>query len=380
MNKSQQKPDLDEILYRCIQKVATGPGYSKSLSQEDARDALATILDGSADPVRAGVFLIALRMKRESMDENKGFLEALIKTTKRVTAEVDSVIDISEPYNGYVRGLSVTAFLAPLLAEMGEAAYSHGVESVGPKFGLTHHKVLKSIGINVDISVEEAAVQLANRDIGWAYIDQKAINPSLHNLVDLRERLIKRSALTTTESLLKPISGRKETTMVCGYVHSEYPAIYAELARFTGFDNATIIRGVEGGITPSLQQQGKYFGYHNKGEESLVELDPKSIGIDVKKRAIPLPDNLPEPGDNDHGVINADAASAAAAKVGLAALSGEALLGSSTMAYDSLLYNASIVLLHRKRYTSLTEAANAVSKVMKSGTVITRLKNTGANV
>ncbi|MGK0271607.1 MAG: anthranilate phosphoribosyltransferase [Cocleimonas sp.] len=375
MNKSQQKPDLDDILYRCIQKVATGPGYSKSLSQEDARDALLTILDGSADPVRAGVFLIALRMKRESIEENKGFLEALIQTTNRVTADIDSVIDISEPYNGYVRGLSVTAFLAPLLAEMGEAAYSHGVESVGPKFGLTHHKILKSIGINVDISVEDAAKQLANSTIGWAYIDQKAINPSLHNLVDLRERLIKRSALTTTESLLKPISGGKETLMVCGYVHSEYPAIYAELGRFSGFDSAAIIRGVEGGITPSLQQQGKYFGYHNLGEESLVELDPKSIGINVKKRAIPLPDNLPEPSENDHGVINADAASAAAAKEGLAALTGQA-----GMAYDSLLYNASIVLLHRKRYKSLIDAADAVSKVLHSGSVIQRLKSSGAKV
>ncbi len=375
MNKSQQKPDLDDILYRCIQKVATGPGYSKSLSQEDAREALLTILDGSADQVRAGVFLIALRMKRESIDENKGFLEALIQTTNRVTADVDSVIDISEPYNGYVRGLSVSAFLAPLLAEMGEAAYSHGVESVGPKFGLTHHKVLKSIGINVDISLENAAKQLANPTIGWAYIDQKAINPSLHNLVDLRERLIKRSALTTTESLLKPISGKKETLMVCGYVHSEYPAIYAELGRFSGFDSAAIIRGVEGGITPSLQQQGKYFGYHNLGEESLVELDPKSIGIDVKKRAIPLPDNLPEPSENDHGVINADAASAAAAKEGLAALTGQA-----GMAYDSLLYNASIVLLHRKRYKSLIDAADAVSKVLHSGSVIQRLKSSGAKV
>ena len=375
MNKSQQNPKLDEILYQCIQKVATGPGYSKSLSQEDARDALATILDGSADTVRAGVFLIALRMKRESMDENKGFLEALINTTNRVTADVDSVIDISEPYNGYTRGLSVTAFLAPLLAEMGEAAYSHGVESVGPKFGLTHHKVLKSIGINVGMSVKEAAEQLADPDIGWAYIDQKAINPSLHSLLGLRERLIKRSALTTTESLLKPISGRKETHMICGYVHSEYPAIYAELARFSGFDNAIIIRGVEGGITPSLQQQGKFFGYLDKGEETLTELDPKTIGIDVNKRAIPLPDNLPGPRESDRGAINADAVSSAAAQEGLAALAGQA-----GMAHDSLLYNASIILAHRNRFDSLVTAADEVSKILKSGVVLERLKRSGADI
>ena len=369
------KLDQNEILYRCIQKVATGPGYSKSLSQEDARDALMTILDGTADPVRAGVFLIALRMKRESMEENTGLLEALINTTKRVRADVDSVINIAEPYNGYVRGLSVSAFLAPLLAEMGEAAYSHGVESVGPKFGLTHHKVLKSIGINVDISVDEAAKQLANPDIGWAYVDQKAFNPCLHKLVDLRERLIKRSALTTIEGLLKPISGKKDTHFICGYVHSEYPAIYAELARFSGFDSAAIIRGVEGGITPSLQQQGKYFGYLNKGEEALHDLDPKSIGISVQKRAIPLPDDLAEPDENDNGVINANAASEQAAQVGLAALSGE-----QGLAYDSLLYNASIVLCHRQRFNHLVDAANAVTEVLNSGSVLQRLKRTGANI
>lgn len=375
MKTKQQKTDPNDILHRCIQKVATGPSYSKSLSQEDACGALMTLLEGTADPVRAGIFLIALRMKRESMDENIGLLEALINTTNKVTANVNSVINISEPYNGYVRGLSVTAFLAPLLAELGETTYSHGVESVGPKFGLTHHKVLKSIEINVDISVEEATKQLENPKIAWAYLDQKAINFQLNSLVGFRERLIKRTALTTIEGLLKPISGKKETHMVCGYVHSEYPPIYAELSRYAGFDSAAIIRGVEGGVTPSLQQQGKYFAYHNKESESLVELDPKSIGINAKKRAIPLPDNLPEPTDADQGVINANAASEAAANVGL-----EALKGQPGMAYDSLRYNAAIVLLHRKRYATLGEASNAVEKVLKSGAVIQRLINTGANI
>lgn len=370
MNKS----DPNEILYRCIQKVATGPGYSKSLPQEDARDAFMTILEGTADPVRAGIFLIALRMKRESMEENKGILEALINTSNRVTADVDSVIDISEPYNGYLRGLSVNAFLPAVLAELGEAAVSHGVASVGPKFGLTHHKVLKSIGIDVDIPVEQAAAQLSNPEIGWAYVDQKAINPKLYNLIGMRERLIKRSAITTVEVLLKPISGKKETHFISGYVHSEYPPIYCELARFAGFENGAIVRGVEGGITPSLQQQGKFYAYHDMGEETLFEMDPKSIGINVQKRAIPMPNDLPEPGEGDLS-INSDAASAAAAKVGLEALKGE-----PGMAYDSLLYNAAIALLHRKRFDNLVDAANAAGEVLKSGAVLNRLKAAGAKI
>jgi len=373
MKNTQKNNETIDILHQCIQKVATGPSYSKSLAQGDARDALMTILNDTADPVRAGIFLIALRMKRESMEENLGLFDALISTTKTTIANVDSVINISEPYNGYIRGLSVTAFLAPLLAELGEPAYSHGVESVGPKFGITHHKVLKSIGINVNISVEEAAKQLEDPQISWAYLDQKEINPKLHKLVGFRERLIKRTALTTIEGLLKPISGKKETHLVCGYVHSEYPSIYAELSRHIDFNSAAIIRGVEGGVTPSLQQQGKYYAYHDKSEEYLVELDPKSIGVNVKKRAIPLPDELPEPTDSDRGVINADAASSAAALAGL-----DALRGNDGLAFDSLRYNAAIVLFHRKRYNTLAEAAHAVEVVLKSGAVIKRLQDSGA--
>eukprot|EP00494_Astrolonche_serrata_P017896 UN18086 len=69
MNDTGSSPPLSDAqdnMRTCIQKVATGPEYSKDLSFEEARDAMATILDGSADPVQAAVYLIALRMKRET--------------------------------------------------------------------------------------------------------------------------------------------------------------------------------------------------------------------------------------------------------------------------------------------------------------------------
>ncbi|MDE0152842.1 MAG: anthranilate phosphoribosyltransferase, partial [Gammaproteobacteria bacterium] len=53
-----------------LQRIATGPEYSKDLPQEEARAALNLILNGQADPVQAGIFFIALRMKRETLEEN----------------------------------------------------------------------------------------------------------------------------------------------------------------------------------------------------------------------------------------------------------------------------------------------------------------------
>ncbi|MEM7294971.1 MAG: anthranilate phosphoribosyltransferase, partial [Pseudomonadota bacterium] len=173
-------------LRTCIQKVATGPEYSKDLSFEEARDGMAYILSGEADPVQAAVMLIGLRMKRETQDENRGVLQAIIDQRETFCANVDELIDIADPYNGHVRGLPAAPFIAPVLAACGVPAFSHGVETVGPKHGLTHHRVLRAAGIDVDITPKQLLAQLEDTDCGWGYIDQARFCPALYALVPLR--------------------------------------------------------------------------------------------------------------------------------------------------------------------------------------------------
>ena len=81
--EQQINPDANVAMRSYIQRVATGPEYSKDISFEEARDAMQHILDGTADPVQAGIFLIALRMKRETLDENGGSLQAIIDASAR---------------------------------------------------------------------------------------------------------------------------------------------------------------------------------------------------------------------------------------------------------------------------------------------------------
>ena len=45
-----------------------------------------------------------------------------------------------------------------------------------------------------------------------------------------------------------------------------YPRIYALLARHAGFDSALLVRGVEGGVIPGLNQTGKVFRYLDRGD------------------------------------------------------------------------------------------------------------------
>jgi len=364
--------DVHLAMRSIIQRIATGPELSKDISLEEARLATRAILDGEVDEVQAAIFFIALRMKRETPDENRGVLDAIRAATHTVIAEVDEVVDIADPYDGYNRTLPPAPFLPAVLAECGVPTLTHGLEAVGPKYGVTHRHVLRAVGVDVDLSPEQAAGRLADPGLGWAYLDQSAFCPKLHNLVGLRTKIVKRPVLTTVEVMAKPIAGRKKTHLVTGYVHKPYPPVYAKLARHVGYDSALLIRGVEGGITPSLRQAGRYVYYQDRGEEQAVDVDPTSIGIDQPVRAVPLPDDLPKanrPGDEIAVAVDIEATAQAAAQTGMQALRGE-----HGPSYDALVYSGALILQHLGRVPSLSAGADRVRSVLDSGKAAERAR------
>ncbi len=366
-----EQNELQAMMHSIIQRIATGPELSKNISQEEARLGLKGILENQVDPVQAGIFLIALRMKRETTDENKGILQAILDSADQVIADVDEVVDIADPYDGYNRTLPASPFLAPVLAECGVASISHGLDAVGPKYGVTHRHVLQAAGITVDLTSQQAAERLSNPELGWSYIDQAQYNKPLHDLVGLRQKMIKRSVLTTVEVLCKPISGKQKTHFVTGYVHKPYPPVYAMLARHAGFESALLIRGVEGGVIPSLRQQGQYFYYQNGGEEQGVEINPTDFNIQQSLRAPAIPKDIPANKQVDEVNLPFDtqAVAKSAAEAGMQALEGK-----KGATYDSLVYTGALILQHIGKVASASEGATQIRAVLDSQNVLKRIQ------
>jgi len=361
--------DPGAMMRSIIRRIATGPELSKDISRDEARAGMRFILDGQVDPVQAGVFLIALRMKRETDDENRGVLQAIRDVTHSVIAPVDEVLDIADPYDGFNRTLPASPFLPAVLAACGVAAVSHGVESMGPKYGVTHRQVLRAARLPVDLSVEDGAARLGDPACGWAYVDQKAFCPKLHQLATLRTLIVKRPSITTVEVLTGPLRGRRKTHLVTGYVHKPYPRIYALLARDAGFDSALLVRGVEGGVVPSLRQSGRAFYYHERGGEQPMDFNPADWGIEQALRAPQIP------GAND-AAIGDEAArpdtlaiAEAAAHAGLAAMRG-----ARGATRDALVCAGALCLWHLRRRDSLTAAAHAVREVLDNGDALARIQ------
>lgn len=350
-----------------LQRIATGPELSKDITRAEAREAMRLILDREANPVQAGVFLIALRMKRETDDETLGILDALLDATTHVAVPVDELVDIADPYDGYNRTLPIATFLPAVLAACGVPAISHGVESLGPKHGVTHRQVLRAAGVAADCSVTEACSRLANADIGWAYVDQRAFCPKLHALTELRELIVKRPTLTTVEGLLRPLHARGATHLYTGYVHKAYPRIYTLLARAAGYDSTLLVRGIEGGVIPSLRQEGKAFRFANNGADEELALPPHEFGFSGGIQPPPISNDLKQTVDEEVA-INRTEAARVTADIGLAAIAGE-----PGPAHDTLVAAAALCLWHLRKYSSLSIAADAVRKTLKSGEAKSRL-------
>ena len=329
-----------------IKKVATGPHLSKDLTQQEAYDATMEILTGDADPVRAAIFFIAMRMKRETNEENLGILEALQAVTDQKQADIDELLIFADPFNGFNRHGPVSVFIPAVLAAAGLPAMSQGVFEMGPKFGVTHAQVLQLAGYEIDQSVRVAADKIANPEVGWAYIDQAQASPAVFALQTLRTQMIKRPSLATLEKMLMPIKARTHTHLAIGFVHKEYPKILAWLADAFGYHTAFIARGLEGGIIPTLREASNNYRMLS-GEMVACVLDPKEFGIEQDTRGVKLSDDVTAEQTLEAGI--------------------RALKGQTGAAYDSLVLGAATLLWHCGHYTTQHQAADHIRNVIHSG-------------
>ncbi len=356
---------------RYLQLIATGPELSKSLTEVQAEDAMDMILKGQVSPVRTALFLIALRMKRETDAENIGVLNALLRNLETCVTRSPEILAIADPFNGYTRSLPATPFLPAVYAACGLPTYIHGLDHVGPKYGVTAQMVLDVAGVNVELNPARAARKLDHADTGWCYLDQGQYIPALHNLVELRDEMVKRSCISTLEVVLQPLRGARATYLVTGFVHKAYPPVYAMLARHAGFDSSAIVRGVEGGCIPSLSQVSRYFGCWGDEELTLNKLAPTEFAIKRKQRAIPVPESFQADieqtsCDNTRilrGVVEHTV------ELGL-----EALGNTPGKMRDSLIYGAAIGLRQFRMASDSREAATMAAKAIASGEALARFR------
>lgn len=213
-----------------VRTLGRGPGRSRSLTRDEAFEAMGQMLSG-ADPHAIGALLMLLRMKGETAEEIAGLAQAA-QDAAGALPQVD--LDWPSYAAGRTRGLPWFLLSAKLVAEAGHRVLIHGWN--GPDAAV--RQGIETLGI-ATAGTAEAAADALDRD-RLVYMPLETMHPALFALLNLRGVLGLRSCVNTVCRMLNP--GRA-TASVQGVFHPSYRLLQADAALLLGWRNLSVIKG-----------------------------------------------------------------------------------------------------------------------------------------
>ena len=176
-----------------IAKVATGA----TLSREEARDAFDTILSGEVTNAQSAAFLMALRVRGETIDEIAGAVGAMRGKMLPVKAPPEA-IDIVGTGGDSSGSYNVSTLASIITAACGVPVAKHGNRAASSRSGAAD--VLTALGVKVGL--DPAATEHCIREAGVGFMFAPTHHASMRHVAPVRTELGTR----TIFNLLGPLS------------------------------------------------------------------------------------------------------------------------------------------------------------------------------
>ncbi|HVB68358.1 MAG TPA: glycosyl transferase family protein [Acetobacteraceae bacterium] len=217
-----------------VATLGRGPGRSRALTREEAREAFALILAGEVDPIQLGAFLMLLRYRGEDAAEIAGLVEAAQAAIPRVDAAV--MLDWPSYGAGRTRGAPWFLLAALALARAGVRVLMHGSNAFSA--GTSVASGLAALGLAPAADEDGAAVALARDQ--FAYLPLATLAPELARLIGLRRLFGLRSPVNTVVRLLDP--GRAPAG-IDGVFHPAYMDVHLRVAELLARPRLLVLKG-----------------------------------------------------------------------------------------------------------------------------------------
>ncbi len=254
-----------------IKEIGRGKAGARALSREDARAMFGAVLRGEAPDLALGAILLALRVKGESLDELRGFCEAVDAHCPKLALTATTPPPVVLPsYNGARHQPNLVPLLALLARELGLSVLVHGVTR-DPK-RVTTAEVFSAMGVVGATSLEGARDQLERERLALVAIDVLA--RPLARLIELRWVLGVRNSSHTLVKMMNPFAC--PAVQLCSVTHPEYMTLLHEyFTRFGG--NVLLLRASEGEAIANPRRQPRIEWLSEGAERVLVEAQQGSV-------------------------------------------------------------------------------------------------------
>lgn len=249
-----------------LAKVATGV----TLSEAEAEHAFSIIMSGNATPAQMGGFLMALRVRGETVGEITGAVRAM--RAKALTIEApDGIIDTCGTGGDGAHTYNISTAVAFVIAGCGVPVAKHGNRAISSKSGAGD--VLSALGVNLDADFTLVRRALFDAHIGFLLATRH--HTAMRNVGPTRVELGTRTIFNLMGPLSNPAGAKRQ---LMGVYDAKWVEPLAQVLRNLGSTRAWVVSGADG-LDEITTTGPTHVAELRDGQVRRFEVTPEEAGL-----------------------------------------------------------------------------------------------------
>lgn len=238
------------------------------LSSAEMRDLMRQIMTGHATEAQIGAFLVALRIKGETIDEIAGAVEVMRELATAVEVSGDYLVDIVGTGGDESNLFNVSTAATFVVAAAGGRVAKHGNRSVSSNSGAAD--LLEAAGVNLNLN--SAQVALCVEELGLGFMFAPAHHSAMKHAIGPRKEL----GLRTIFNILGPMTNPAGVTrQLIGVYKKELCKSMAEVLGRLGAEHIMVVHSDDGLDEISIATETHVAEYRD-GALSEYKLQPEN--------------------------------------------------------------------------------------------------------
>ncbi len=255
--------NIGEALNRLLAK--------QDLSEEEMLSVMKLIMTGEATPAQIGGFLIALRMKGESVSEITGAAKVMRELSTKVPVTSDHLVDTCGTGGDGKNTFNISTCTAFVAAAAGCHVAKHGNRSVSSSCGSAD--VLEAAGVKLDLNPEQVARSI--QDVGLGFMFAPAHHSAMKHAIGPRKEMAVRTIFNVLGPLTNPAGAPNQ---VLGVFDKNLLVPLAEVLRNLGSEHVLLVAAADGLDEISIASE-TYVAELKQGDISEYTVKPEEFGL-----------------------------------------------------------------------------------------------------
>ena len=254
-------------IQQAIAQVVDG----QSLSRQDMQLVMKQIMTGECTDAQIGGFLIALRMKGETVAEITAAAEVMASLASHVSVNVDNLIDIVGTGGDGISTFNVSTAASFVAAGAGANVAKHGNRSVSSKSGSAD--LLEQAGANLNLEASQVAKVVEQAGVGFMFA------PMHHSAMKYAIAARKEMAVRTIFNVLGPLTNPANVKrQVVGVFDKSLTATLADVFKHLGSEHTLVVHSDDGMDEISISAPTTVSELRD-GELSHYQIQPEDFGL-----------------------------------------------------------------------------------------------------